>query len=108
MKRTTLIVALACVAAQAHADTDFTRARAIAGEHACLGCHAVDRKLVGPAYRDVAAHYGGQSNAAAVLVKHVREGSAGVWGNVPMPPNRIGAADARLVVNWVLAGAPDH
>ncbi|MFL9996749.1 cytochrome C [Paraburkholderia sediminicola] len=110
MKRTALIVALACIAAQAHADTDtdFTRARAIAGEHACLGCHAVDKKLVGPAYRDVAARYSGQSNAVALLVKHVQQGSAGVWGNVPMPPNRIDAVDARLVVNWVLAGAPDH
>lgn len=108
MKRTALLVAFACVAVHAHADTDFNRARALASEHACLGCHAVDKKLVGPAYHDVAARYSGQSNAAALLVKHVQQGSAGVWGNVPMPPNRIDAADARLLVNWVLAGAPDH
>lgn len=102
------MVALACVAAHANADTDFSRARTLAGQHACLGCHAVDRKLVGPAYREVAARYSGQGNAAALLVKHVQQGSAGVWGNVPMPPNRIDAADARLIVDWVLAGAPEH
>lgn len=84
---------------------DAARAQQIATQHACFGCHAVDRKLVGPAWCDVAARYAGKPGAAAMLVAHVRNGSSGVWGAVPMPSNAISAADAQTVVQWILAAS---
>jgi cytochrome c len=79
----------------------------IAKQNACLGCHTVDRKLVGPAFRDVAAKYKGDAKAQVRLEKKVRDGGAGVWGVIPMPSHpRMSDADIRAVVAWVLAGAP--
>ncbi|NTX30179.1 cytochrome C [Burkholderia pyrrocinia] len=96
------IVATPAVAAP---PADGTLARQLAERHACLGCHAIDRKLVGPAYRDVAARYANDPGAADRLASHIRNGSTGAWGAVPMPPNRIDAGDARLLADWILAGA---
>ncbi|WP_193097959.1 c-type cytochrome [Burkholderia sp. Z1] len=96
------ILATAAVAAP---PADGTLARQLAERHACLGCHAIDRKLVGPAYREVAARYANDPGAADKLALHIRNGSAGAWGAVPMPPNRIDAGDARLLADWILAGA---
>jgi cytochrome c len=80
---------------------------AIAKQHACLGCHAVDRKLVGPAFRDIAAKYKGDAQAANRLETKVRDGGAGVWGVIPMPSHpRMSDADIHTVVGWVLSGAP--
>lgn len=79
----------------------------IAKQNACLGCHTVDRKLVGPAFRDIAAKYKGDAQAQATLEKKVRDGGAGVWGVIPMPSHpRMSDADIHTVVAWVLAGAP--
>ncbi|PMS13370.1 cytochrome C, partial [Trinickia dabaoshanensis] len=79
----------------------------IAKQNACLGCHTVDRKLVGPAFRDIAAKYKGDSQAQARLEKKVKDGGAGVWGVIPMPSHpRMSDADIHTVVGWVLAGAP--
>jgi len=79
----------------------------IATQNACLGCHAVDRKLVGPAFRDIAAKYKGDAQAQARLEKKVRDGGSGVWGVIPMPSHpRMSDADIHTVVSWVLAGAP--
>ena len=87
-------------AAQAAADP-VTR---LLNGNACLGCHAADRQVVGPAFRDVAAKYRGDPGAAARLAQKVRAGGQGVWGQVPMPPNPgLSAADAKLLVDWVLA-----
>lgn len=70
----------------------------------CMACHAVDKKLVGPAYKDIAAKYAGQTDAAAKLEGKVIKGGAGVWGPVPMPANaQITAAEAKQLVAWVLA-----
>jgi cytochrome c len=70
----------------------------------CVACHAVDKKLVGPAYKDVAAKYAGDKDAEAQLVKKVREGGSGVWGPVPMPANpQVSAEEARVLVRWVLS-----
>ena len=78
----------------------------IASKNACLGCHAVDKKVVGPAFKDIAAKYAGQADASAKLVKKVKAGGSGVWGPVPMPANvGISEADTKVVVDWVLAGA---
>ena len=70
----------------------------------CMACHAVDKKLVGPAYKDIAAKYAGQTDAAAKLEGKVIKGGAGVWGPVPMPANaQITVAEAKQLVAWVLA-----
>ncbi len=76
----------------------------LAKKYGCLACHGVDKKIVGPAYKDVAAKYKGDPNAALrLLSKHVREGSKGVWGQVPMPPQKaISDADLKAVLTWVL------
>jgi cytochrome c len=97
--------ALNAVPAHAEPVIDAARAQQIATQHACFGCHAVDKKLVGPAYRDVATRYTGKPGAAAALVAHVQNGSSGAWGAVPMPSNAISTADAQTVVQWILAGS---
>ncbi len=72
-----------------------------------MGCHAVDRKLVGPSFKDVATKYKGDAAAQAKLEKKVRDGGAGVWGAIPMPSHPgMSADDVHSVVTWVLAGAP--
>ncbi len=102
-----VLAGLALSAAPVQAAVDATRAQAIANQYACLGCHAVDRKLVGPSYQDVAAKYKGDAGAQAKLIKKVREGGLGVWGQIPMPANpKISDADLKTVIGWVLAGAP--
>jgi len=76
----------------------------LAKKSGCFACHAVDKKLVGPAYKDVAAKYRGQKDAAAKLFKKVKEGGTGVWGTVPMPPNsHVPDADIHALVKWVLS-----
>jgi cytochrome c len=78
----------------------------IATKNACMGCHAIDKKVVGPAYKDIAAKYKGQADAADKLAKKVKAGGGGVWGPVPMPANTgISEADAKTVVKWILDGA---
>ena len=71
----------------------------------CMACHAKDKKLVGPAFKDVAAKYKGQGDAVAKLTEKVRKGGAGVWGPIPMPangPDKIGDADLKLVIESIL------
>jgi len=69
----------------------------------CMACHAVDKKLVGPAYKDVAAKYAGQKDAVDKLAEKVLKGGSGVWGPVPMPANpQVTAAEAKQLVQWVL------
>jgi len=80
---------------------------AIAQANACMGCHAVDRKLVGPSFRQIAARYKGDPAAQAKLQAKVRNGGSGVWGAIPMPSHPgMSDADIHTVVQWVLAGAP--
>ena len=68
-----------------------------------MGCHAMDKKVVGPSYKDIAAKYKGQPDAVDKLVKKVRVGGGGVWGAVPMPGNnRISDADSKTVIQWIL------
>lgn len=70
----------------------------------CAACHAVDKKIVGPAYQEVAAKYSGDKDAAAKLVQKVKSGGSGVWGTVPMPPNaQVPDADIKALVTWILA-----
>lgn len=71
----------------------------------CIACHAVDKKMVGPAYRDVAAKYRGQPDALAQLSAKVRNGGSGVWGAIPMmphPADKLSDADLEAAVSWIL------
>ncbi|WER45840.1 c-type cytochrome [Cupriavidus sp. WKF15] len=106
MKQFVIAALMLGAAASAHA-VDAAKAQEIANKNACMGCHQVDKKLVGPAYKDVAAKYKGDKNAVATLVKKVKTGGSGVWGPVPMPANTgLSDAEAKTVVEWVLAGSP--
>jgi cytochrome c len=100
MKRSLMLLmavsALASTSAYAQAD--------LAKSKNCLACHSVNAKLVGPAYKDVAAKYAGQKGAEDKLVQKVMKGGSGVWGTVPMPANpQVSEAEARSLVKWVLA-----
>jgi cytochrome c len=75
----------------------------LAQKKSCLACHATDKKLVGPAYKDVAAKYAGQKDAAAKLAEKIQKGGVGVWGQVPMPANpQVNPAEAKQLADWVL------
>ncbi len=92
-----IFAATALVAAPAFADAD------LAKKKNCMACHAIDKKLVGPAYKDVAAKYAGQKDAVDKLSQKVIKGGAGVWGPVPMPANTtVSDAEARQLVQWIL------
>jgi cytochrome c len=69
----------------------------------CQACHTVDKKLVGPSYKEVAAKYAGDSTAAAKLEQKIKNGGSGVWGAIPMPPNNVPEADLKTLVEWILA-----
>ncbi len=100
MKRSLLVVvamtALASSSAMASAD--------LAKAKNCMACHAVANKLVGPAFKDVAAKYAGQKDAESKLTAKVLKGGAGAWGAVPMPANpQVSEAEAKTLVKWVMA-----
>ena len=98
MNRISTLIAAAVLAAAPNAFAD----EALAKKHNCLACHQVDKKLVGPAYKDIAKKYKGQ-NVAAKLEQKVKKGGQGVWGNVPMPPNpAVPDADVKKLVDWIL------
>ena len=97
---TTLAVLLTAFASNSFASN------ALAKKNDCLGCHAAATKLVGPAYQEVAAKYSDQPDARDTLVKSIRNGSVGKWGDVPMPPHpKLSEADAKRLATWILDGA---
>lgn len=70
----------------------------------CMACHAVEQKVIGPSYKDVAAKYAGDATAAAKLAEKIQKGGAGVWGQIPMPANpQVSAAEAKALAAWVLS-----
>ena len=78
--------------------------QALAQKYSCMACHQVDKKVVGPAFKDIAAKYKGDKTAEAKLIAKVKAGGSGVWGTVPMPPNAaVPDADLKTVVAWVLS-----
>ncbi len=92
-----LFCALLALSGSALANADLAKAKN------CMACHAIGNKVVGPAYKDVAAKYAGQKDAEAKLVAKVQKGGSGVWGNVAMPPNtQVNESEARTLVKWVL------
>jgi cytochrome c len=92
-----VLAALAGVALPAAANEE------LAKKHNCLACHTVDKKMVGPSYREVAAKYRADKDASTKLAAKVKNGSQGVWGNVPMPPNAaVPDTDVNALVKWIL------
>lgn len=78
-------------------------AQQLLSTNACIGCHALDRKLVGPAFREIAQRYGDQSGAAELLAKKIREGGVGAWGQTPMPAHRhLAETDVALLAQWII------
>ena len=76
---------------------------ALAKAKNCMSCHAIDKKLVGPAYKEVAAKYKGDAKAPAMLAAKVKAGGKGTWGQIPMPPNNVTEDEAKKLVAWVLS-----
>jgi len=78
----------------------------LATQKACMGCHAVDKKLVGPAYKDVAKKYADQQGAENTLIASIRKGGAGKWGPIPMPTQAaLTDAETKTLATWILGGA---
>jgi len=104
MKLATLtLAAAALVGAPAYAALDKAQAEAMMKKDGCAACHAIDKKIVGPAYNDVSAKYKGDKNAQAALEKKVKDGGVGVWGQIPMPPNAaVPPNDIKELVAWIL------
>jgi cytochrome c len=99
MKRTLFVLAATVfIAAPVLAD------QALAQAKNCLSCHSIEKKIVGPAYKDVAKKYAGQKDAVDKLASKIMKGGAGVWGVVPMPVNsQVNEADAKKLASWVLS-----
>nr|MBL8456263.1 c-type cytochrome [Zoogloeaceae bacterium] len=77
---------------------------ALAKKKNCMACHQVDKKVVGPSYKEVSEKYKGQADAPAMLVEKVIKGGTGVWGKVPMPPNpAVSEDEAKALVGWILS-----
>ena len=98
MKRAVFVLAAAVTAASpALADEALAKAKN------CLACHAVDKKLVGPSYKDVAAKYAKDKGSVDLLAAKIMKGGSGVWGPVPMPANpQVNEAEAKKLATWVL------
>jgi cytochrome c len=95
------ITALLMAASAAHAGPEEALSKA-----GCVACHSQDKKLVGPAFKEIAAKYRGQKDAEAQLADKVRKGGKGVWGPIPMPPHgadKISDADLKSALAWMLA-----
>lgn len=101
MKRVLMtFAALAAVTAAAPAMADEAMAKA----KNCMACHATDKKLVGPSYKDVAKKYAADAGAVDALAAKIQKGSSGVWGAVPMPPNaNVNADEAKKLATWVMS-----
>lgn len=85
------------------ATTNAVADEALAKAKNCFTCHALDKKLVGPAYKDVAAKYKGDAKAVDMLAAKIKSGGKGVWGPIPMPPNNVTPDEAKKLATWVLS-----
>ncbi|MET0855522.1 MAG: c-type cytochrome [Telluria sp.] len=99
--KTLILTLLACaglgLGAHAQASADLAKTKN------CMACHAIDKKVLGPGFRDVAAKYKGQKDAETKLVASITKGSTGVWGPMAMPPNGVSPAEALSLAKWVMA-----
>ena len=98
--------ALALVSMEANAVIDDKKAQEVMNKSGCAACHHVDKKLIGPAFKEVAKKHKGQKRAVEALVKKIRSGGGGAYGQMPMPPNspsQISDADLKTIIEWVLS-----
>ena len=103
-----LFASLAYFMPAAQANVEDEKAFAIAKQNACLGCHAVNKKIVGPSFQAVSEKYKNDANAQAFLKNKIAKGGSGSWGVVPMPANtKLSDADLSLLSRWILRGAPN-
>lgn len=94
------VVAILSINTSAHASKE------LAQKNACLSCHGVEKKIIGPAFNAIAAKYKDQKDAAAYLMKSIKSGGSGKWGAIPMPAQaNLSDADAGVLANWILAGS---
>ncbi len=102
MNKKLITVIVLCLAAAPALAADEQKLAQASG---CMTCHAPDKKLIGPAYKAVAAKYKDDPGAETLLIRKVKEGGAGIWGQVAMPPNspRVSDADIQTLVKWILA-----
>jgi cytochrome c len=98
-----VVAGLSLGAGASAAEVDAAKAKQLAQKYNCLACHAEDKKLVGPPYKDVAKKYKGDAGAAAKLAAKVKAGGGGVWGTIPMPPNNVPDAEIKTMVDWILS-----
>lgn len=97
-------ISAACAALAVPVSVMAQDAAKLAQVKACMACHSVDKKVVGPSYKEIAAKYRTDKNAEATLIKKVRGGGVGVWGQVPMPPNTtVSDKEAQILVKWILS-----
>ncbi len=110
MISTSLIaVALLALTSNAALAQNAAAAKALASKSACLACHAVDKKLVGPAFKEVAAKHKGQADALEKVSARIKSGGSGMYGPVPMPAQaQLKDDELKLLAGWILAGAPDQ
>jgi cytochrome c len=93
---------IATIVAVAASPAAFANAQ-LAEKKNCLACHQTDKKLVGPSYKDVAAKYAGQKDAAGKLAEKIQKGGTGTWGQIPMPANpQVNADEAKTLATWIL------
>jgi len=101
MKKSTVLlsVALTIFSSMIHAED----AAKLAQQKGCLACHQVDKKVVGPSFKDVAAKYSGKPDAVEKLSQAIQNGGVGSWGQIPMPKNNVTSAEAKALASWVLS-----
>jgi cytochrome c len=95
--------ALACLGVSSAVGAAPADATPLLTKYNCQACHTLDKKLVGPSYKEIGAKYAGDSAAAAKLAQKIKSGGSGVWGAVPMPPNNVPDADLKTIAEWILA-----
>jgi cytochrome c len=96
----TLLTAFASIGFSSSAMADLK----LATDKNCMTCHSVEKKVVGPGYKDIAAKYSGQKDAIDMLTNKIQKGGAGVWGPIPMPANpQVNAAEAKTLATWVMS-----
>ena len=98
------LLAMTLTALAAFASTPAMADLKLATDKNCMSCHSVDKKVVGPGYKDIAAKYAGQKDAADMLAGKIQKGGAGVWGPIPMPANaQVNAAESKTLAAWVMS-----
>lgn len=100
-----VVAPVAAAAATTGADSSAAAAIALTQKFACVACHGLTNKLLGPAFRDVASKYAGRADAVDYLAAKIKSGGVGIWGAIPMPPQTLGQADAKTIAKWLSTGA---